>query len=294
MAHLYLTHGLVLSLPFLCEQLAPSIAAAQPDIRVIEAAVPRALDSSICSTREFDAFPDRFLYRGGLRSARFLVINGETITFFKNRCCDADLFLHHLLHPVMAAALRQRRLLVLHASGAVDARGAVLVIGESGAGKSSTVAHLVANGWQLQTDDVSALRVNAVGQVEVMPGVARIHLHDGVAAALPFDTSKLQRHVWHREKMAVQVPSVSQAPKVIRRIVHLGRSAGEQVRATRVTGLDKLRLLLRGVYGPLLPEQIKGNFDLLSRALDNVDTLSVERPADRWTLDAVAQVVADE
>jgi hypothetical protein len=254
--------------------------------------VPRALQAPIATAREFDASEDLFLYRGGNRSARFLVQHGETIVFERNLRWQPDLFGHHLLYPVMAAVLRQRRLLVLHASSVVDKRGAVLVAGEPGAGKSTTVAGLVAKGYRLQTDDVSALRVITKGHIEVLPGISQVHLHDKAADRLPFDMRGLVRHSWHGDKMAMPVAAVSRSACVVYRIVHIGRHAGQGVRVARITGRDRLPLLLRSLYGPVLMEQIRGNFDLLSRALCAADMLSIERPVDEWSLDAVIDAIA--
>lgn len=291
MACLYMIHGVVLSLPFRCDQLAPVQSGLSPDVVVAEGPVPRALHAPLASEREFDALADSFLYRGGNRSARFLVQRGETIVFERNRRFDADLFEHHLLFPVMAAVLRQRRLLVLHASCAVGKHGAVLVAGEPGAGKSTTIAGLAAEGFGLQTDDVSALRVIPQGRIEVLPGTTQVHLHDKAAEWLPFDTRNLVRHPWHGDKMAVPIAAISRSACVVYRIIHLRGYVGQDVRITRITGRDRLPLLLRSLYGPVLMEQIRGNFYLLSRALCAAEMLAIERPIGQWTLDTIVDAI---
>jgi hypothetical protein len=294
MAHLYLIHGLVIALPFACDELEHAPAGVPVDIDVRPGTVSRALESAALHDKDFDASPDQFLYRGGGRSARFLVEQGQAITFEKNRRCEDGLFLHHLLYPVMAAALRQRQLLVLHASSAISSRGAILITGESGAGKSTTVARLVAGGWPLQTDDVSALRLTPNGSIEVMPGTTRIHLHEDAATALALDTKGLARHDWHRMKMAVPVLAAPREPRAVHRIVYLSRALGGNMRIEKVSGRDKLPLLLRSCYGPLLAEQIQTRFDVFSRALDSVEMISIARPLSAWTVDAVIGAIADD
>ncbi len=293
MAHLHLIHGVVIALPFACDELESASADLPADIRVHEGAVPRTLESPDLHANEYDALPDRFLYRGGGRSARFLVEGGQTIIFERNPRCEESLFLHHLLYPVMAAALRQRRLLVLHASSAISCHGAVLITGESGAGKSTTVARLVIDGWPLQTDDVSALQLGPKGRIEVMPGTTRIHLHEDAATALGLNTKELVRHDWHRMKMAVPVLAAPREPREVHRIVYLGRAQGGDPRIDKVNGRDKLPLLLRSLYGPLLADQAQARFDMFSRALDGVEMLSIARPDATWTLDVVIRAIAD-
>lgn len=265
------------------------------DMCITEGIVPRSLDAAITRDKASDVTVDRFLFRGGARSARFLVENGRTIIFQKNPRCEETLFLHHLLYPVMAAALRHHRFLVLHASCAISQCGAVLVTGESGAGKSTTVARLVAQGWSLQTDEVSALRLAPHRGIEVMPGARRIHLHEDAAAALPFNTSGLPRHNWHRKKMAIPVVTAPPlGPRKLCRIVYLMRGQGDDILVKKITGREKLALLLGAVYGPLLVEQLESQFDLMAGALEDVEMLTITRPQGAWTLEAVTEAIAGD
>jgi hypothetical protein len=290
----YLIHGLTLSLPFACDELDPAPPGAIADAWVVEGVVPRALAEPVLREPGFDASPAAFLLRGGSRSARFLVEGGTTITFERNPKCEQPLFLHHLLYQAMAALLRQRGLLVFHASAALSPTGAVVVTGDSGAGKSTTIARLTALGWPLQTDDVSALRVAAGRGLEVLAGASRVHLYEGSATALELKTAGLAQHDWHRMKMAVPAGvRAERGPEPVRRIVLLRNVPGAALRIERVTGRAKIGVLLAAAYGPLFPEQIGAQAAIFARALEQVEMLEITRPDGAWTLDAVIAAISD-
>lgn len=64
----------------------------------------------------------------------------------------------YLLGPVMGFALRLRGVLALHASAVLIDGRAVALVGQSGAGKSTTAAAFAAAGYPVLADDVLAIR----------------------------------------------------------------------------------------------------------------------------------------
>jgi hypothetical protein len=290
MAFSYLTHGTALRLPFPCEELGAPGPDVPPDLCVAAGEVPRQLVDAELREPPYDTSLEAFLYRGGRRSARFLATRGESIVFQKNAHCEQALFVHHLLHPVMVAALWQRGLFVLHASSVISPKGAILVTGESGAGKSTTVARLMADGWPLHTDDVSALGANQHGILQVQAGSRHVHLFEGAAARLGIGTQGLSRRDWHRMKMAIPASvSIERHACAIAKIVYLFHADTLSVETVR--GRDKLPLLLRSVYGPVLRQRAVMQYDLLGRALSEIEMIAVGRPAARWTAEEIVRAI---
>lgn len=285
-------HGLALSLPFPCDQFEPLAPSACPDVVLREGEVPAVLAGASLCDADFDFSPTRFLFRGGERAARFLIEDGTTITLERGAACEMPLLIHHLVHSVMAALLRQRQLLVFHASTAVLDGRAVMIGGDSGAGKSTSIARLTRLGWTMQADDVSAVRLTDAGGLEVLPGTSHIHLDDHAAESLALDTAGLVRHDWHRMKMAYPAPPAA-TPRAVPlvRIAHLTRVDGAPFSAERVIGRAKLPMLLGMLYGPMLPEQIAAGSALIDRMLATVEMIAITRPAEGWTMDAVIDTI---
>ncbi|HEX4408157.1 MAG TPA: hypothetical protein VH206_05230 [Xanthobacteraceae bacterium] len=292
-SHRYSAYGLTWQLPFHCDALNEADPNAVTDIEVAEGAVPTGLLEPLFSDPNYDVTTDRLLFRGGPRSGRFLVESGTKITCLRHDECENGIFTYHLLHQAFASLLRQRGLLVLHASAAARNGIAVGLTGQSGAGKTSTTAALVAGGWQLIGDEILALRLDTRGTIEVLPGAFRIHLPQETAANLPFETSGLIPREWHRGKLAMPLPQTD-APAVMTRLVHLKTSTEPEIRIEPVTGFQKMPFLLQCLYGPSIAPQIATGFGVSAAVLDTVQFLSLYRPADRWSLDAVAAAVSGD
>lgn len=83
-----------------------------------------------------------------------------------------------LVGRIMAFLLRQRGWLSLHASGVRIGGQAILFLGASGSGKSTTAAAFHSQGHPVATDDVGAVRVVDSGQCLILPAGPRIRLRD--------------------------------------------------------------------------------------------------------------------
>ena len=290
----YLIHGLVVSLPFTCQGVDGAQAGAKVDVIAVETDVPRHLPAPKVTEQSFDVDHGAFLLRGGMQSARFLVENGNSIKFQKNKDCKEDLFLHNLFYQVMAAVLRQRKMLAFHASSASTNDQAVIVTGDSGAGKSTTISHLVTKGWHLQADDLCAVRLGENGKLEVLPGTKEVCLCEDALEYLPYSTVHLPRRDWHRNKVAIS-HNAQQQSKPVSRIIYLKRTENtSKVKVERISGQKKLELLLSCLYGPLLPKDIMSVQTSFLYTLSSIDLLLVSRPENRWSMDDVLGAIIGE
>ena len=199
----YLAYGLVWCLPFDCPTLLPAPPGGVVDVLVAEGAVPRGLAAPWAAGPQWEAEPGRFLWRGGTRSGRFLVQSQGEVTLEANPDAEQAVLAFHFLGSVLAAVLRQRGLLVLHATAVNTAQGAVLLGGPSGVGKSTTLAALLARGCTLLADDITALRLSAAGPVVVLPGACQLHLCEDAAAGLGRAIEGLPRYPGGRAKAIV-------------------------------------------------------------------------------------------
>jgi hypothetical protein len=177
MSYTYHAYGLTIRVPFACPALTPSdagsVTAAADVVVVRENPVPRRLRAPQLGEASWDAAPGSFLLRGGKRAGRFLV-EGDAVTFERNSGCDDAILARYFTDRVLAAVLRHRGLLVLHANAVEAPDGAIVIAGESGTGKSTTLAALLDRGCRMLSDDVTALRpVLRPGRWKSSPGRRR-------------------------------------------------------------------------------------------------------------------------
>jgi hypothetical protein len=295
MSYTYQAYGLTIRVPFACPALTladTNCIAPAVDVVVREGLVPRRLRAPQASEASWDAAPGLFLLRGGGRGGRFLVEAGA-VTFERNSGCEEAILARHFTDQVLAALLRHRGLLVLHAN-AVEVPGGVIVIaGESGAGKSTTLATLRDRGGRMLSDDVTALRPGGTrGSVEVLPGAAQTHLAEDAAQGLGYTVDPAQLQPWRRMKAAIPTHDgmASRAAR-LRALYILRLSGGDDVVVTQANGGDKFRALQECMYGPMFAEEHPALFPLMSMVVETVPFFWLERPGGRWSVGEVGDEI---
>jgi hypothetical protein len=295
MTYTYALHGLNFNLPFPCPFLPLVETDAAPDVTVAYGEVPRELSGAEASDDSWktgfcwQAAPGRYLLRGGMKSGRFLAQGGNRVTLHLNeKAVDERV----LTHSVAAALLRQRGFLVLHASTANTQRGAIALCGQSQAGKSTTLAAMLKSGCEMVSDDITILRLDGNGRVEVVPGTAMMHLWEDAAQGVGLDVSGFDRHPMRRGKAAVSasgLPCIEPVP--LGSLCILEPCGVEHPVIVPVAGADKLDALMKCVYGPLFPEEHPALFTLFSTTAGQTDIFRLQRPESGWTVDKVTDLI---
>jgi hypothetical protein len=295
MSYTYRAYGLTIRVPFACPALTPADAgsvASAADVVVQERPVPRRLRAPWAGEASWDAAPGLFLLRGGRRAGRFLV-EGGTVTFERNSGCDDAALARHLTDQVLAAVLRHRGLLVLHANAVETSDGVIVIGGESGTGKSTTLAALLDRGCRMLSDDVTALRPSGTpGSVEVLPGAAQTHLTEDAAENLGYLVDPAQLQPWRRMKAAIPTgPGMASQAGRLRALYVLRRSPSDDVVVTPVSGRGKFHALQECLYGPAFAGDYPALFPLMSTVVATVPLHWLDRPQQRWSVGEVADAI---
>lgn len=117
--------------------------------------------------------PKSDYFRGSLEQVgQFTIVRGQKIRVESEADVDLGQLSTAILGPAMAIALRQRGLLVLHASCVNIGGRAVAFVGESGWGKSTFAGAFCQAGYAVLTDDVMAVETQEMPQV--IPGYPQI------------------------------------------------------------------------------------------------------------------------
>lgn len=294
MTYNYILYELIVQTTFPCPMLIPAADGASPDVVMIEGSVPKKLSDAAISGDNWQALPGRFLWRGGLRAGRFLVEGGQKITLQRNTAAEEPMLVAHLLASVLAALLRQRGMLVLHANTAVMLQGAVTVTGESGAGKSTTLAALMAQGCAMLADDITVLRLGATGRVEALSGISKLNLCEDAAERLGHAVAKLPRNPLRRIKVIVPTHDEMVIESIpLYALYLLSKSTNSKVKLTALSGSDKFAALQECIYGPFFPEEHPGYFALFATIVNQVKMFRIERPTSRWSAHEVVEVIVN-
>ncbi len=289
----YTAYGITFEVPFRCRGLTAAEPGTPAEVVVREGTVARALDGPVASDRRWDIAPGRFLLRGGRRAGRFLVRDGSVIVE-RNPGAEEDVVARCFTEDVLPVLLRQRGLLVLHANAAVTPRGVVAIAGESGAGKSTTLAALLQRGCAMLADDITALDLTADGHLEVRPGVGRVSLTEAAVDGLGYRFHPGLDRSWRPTKSALATgESMACHPGRLSAVYVLSTHDGPDARLVALAGLEKFDAVQRCIYGPMLPGEHRGAFPLVQAFMWAVDVYRLRRPVDGWTVPEVADIILE-
>jgi len=161
----------------------------------------------------------------------------------------------YVLGPALATLLRQRGLLVLHASAVSVGGEAIAFLGGPGWGKSTTAAALHARGHGVLADDIVAVAPTAGGPV-VLPGFPRLKLWPDASRAIGEAPERLPRVHPSLEKREFRATrGFSREPLPLRCLYVLGE--GDELEAEPLTRQQALVELLRHSYGARVLHGVK-------------------------------------
>jgi len=122
------------------------------------------------------------------------IINGKKILINPTHNIGEDLIRLIILGHVLAIILHLKGRLILHANAVNINNGAVIFLGSSGKGKSTTSLALHKKGYNLLSDDILSIKIDKDNQPIVFPSFPRIKLWPEVIENLnenPYSMPKL-------------------------------------------------------------------------------------------------------
>lgn len=159
----------------------------------------------------------------------FLVQDGCEIVIDPAPGLDESILRTLILGPILSVLLRQRGLLVLHASSIATNDGAVAFLGGSGWGKSTLAEAFHAQGYSILTDDVMAVQTETDHPI-VFPGFPQVKLWPEAAASIGHAPESLPLLHSQTEKLAHRLTrGFLQTPLPLKRIYLLGKGNHHEI-----------------------------------------------------------------
>lgn len=160
---------------------------------------------------------------------RLWIYNGEEVIIEPVKDVDESLMRTAILGPILCILLRQRGLLVIHASCVNINNKGVAFMGGSGWGKSTLATAFHTQGYDVLTDDVLAIKVEK-HQAIVYPSYPQFKLCLDAATSLEQDTQNLLPVSTNSSKVAYQVShNFQQNPIPLQQIYVLHKGSEHQI-----------------------------------------------------------------
>ena len=260
------------------------------------------LETAEIISREILGNQDPMFFDGLDGRCRFYFCGDDTIVIFFKSELDLSSYIQHVLLGFgISLILARRNIFFLHGSSISIDRRAVVIIGKSGAGKSSLSAGLVQEGAQIIADDMT--RVNLVADIPfVYPGypVRRLYkstmetlgicAEGGVEIAdkkgkFSFSEAQSLREIFLNQETAVDA------------IVCINPCEASEVGLVREDAKDAIPMIYNNVFNTQYFRQSEYRNFLLSYSLDICEKIPVYRlyrPANAFTVNNQAQLIMSE
>ena len=205
----------------------------------------------------------------------------------------------YLLGPIMGFIARRKGFTPLHASSVVIEGRAIALLGEAGAGKSTTAAALALRGWPVLCEDVCLLTETNL-QPHVIPGYPRICLWSDSVSYLFSTTDALPFIVRGWEKRFLALDGTSRARPAMEvcplsSIFFLAPRTDDD-RAPSIEPLSKRHAVLQSVQNTymnwLLDREGRATeFDAIVKLVSQVACFRLTPSSDPGRLDAMAALI---
>lgn len=242
----YTVYGNTIATDLLFPQLIPCIAQTA-DIVIRQGVIP----DHILAEAEHSAYAfgssESYLVN---KTCYLYVENGRTITYRTKPGANENYLKTYILGYGIAMLFLQMDHLAIHCSAVSDAKGAILICGESGCGKSTVTTHLLERGYTLMADDMAVLAHNKEGKAMVMPAFPYQKLCRDVVEQQKLDQSKLLYINEEKDKFLVPYQgSFFTHPVLLRGIILLSLSGRENdVLCRPLTGIDTFHAYTENLF----------------------------------------------
>ena len=245
--------------------------------------------------RNWEAGPGRFLgefYEAG----RFLVTDGNLVRYQRELGADDTQIVSLLLGSCLGAALMQRQMLPIHSCCVLTDKGAVLVMGRSGAGKSTTLGGLLELGLPMMADDVTGLRISDDGTPLAIPAFPSIRLWKDSLAKLGHTSEGLALVRKDMQKYYLPSGTFHDQPEPIRGIAYISAGNAAELKREIIEPAHKVETLSRFIFRKNFIDGMKLRrfaFQTVAATVRDLPMVRIIRPVDAVPPRKVAQAILD-
>ena len=294
----YWAYGLTIRSSVLFPELFPIDETGVTDVELVIGDVPDTIsgETGFRSSHLMISSSEYLLHVKGIAS--YYVSSGSRIIIKPLDSADWESIRLFCLSNAFAALLHQRNQIPLHCSAFIDQDELVLIMGESGAGKSTTLAAMINKGYIPFSDDVCVPVISETNdELYLYSSYPMMKYWLDTYAKVDIAGGLKDRKIRpDQEKYGVYFHDrFSRTPMKVKRVVLIEKdSSVTEVDTRAIQGIELFQRLERNAYRG---EYIgfsglqKEHFTVFSRIANTTKTMLISRPADENSIAAVAEII---
>uniref|UniRef100_UPI00405628A1 hypothetical protein n=1 Tax=Acetatifactor sp. TaxID=1872090 RepID=UPI00405628A1 len=261
-----------------------------PEIRIEAVTVPEEIKQITDKKYEFG---DTFSWLSN--DTTWLVVeNGERIGYCLTGGGHPTYLQTYILGFGMSMLAMQRGILAIHCSAVADENGAVLIAGESGAGKSTVTTAFLEKGYRLMADDMAFVETEKNSPALAKPAFPFQKLCRNVALEKGYLLENLIYINEEKDKFLVPYAGDFKTDAVpVKAFIMLGVVGGDSVVTQEIRGFDRFHVYANNLFLRHLLQKDKYNPAIGQKCLEMaavVPTYFIGRPLNG---DTTAEVIAE-
>jgi len=269
-----------------------------PDLEIKFGKVPAMLTGhEVIAKEKFFISPTEYLIH--LPICSYYVKEGASITIELRENADLPSVRLFLLTNAMAAVLHQRNKVALHAGAIQTEKGLVVICGDSGAGKSTTISALQQKGYKIFVDDVLVLK-DAGAKVVGIAAYPTLKLWDDTIEKLALgvipEEQKLRESV-NKYRVSFQEDFTTKMIPVYKLFYLRKVEATTSIEVIKKDGLEAFKILYSQLYRTSMINNTKSQailFERLNQVVNQTNLIEVARPLDGNSIEELVQIIEKE
>ncbi len=260
------------------------------DIGIKNASIPPVLNGATAHGVLWQATSRRFMMDVP-DVARYLVEDGNLVIIEPMPKSDKEKVSRFFQMTPLAALLFQRGITAFHAAAAAGPHGAVLLAGDSCAGKSTLLMELLKRGWKMLSDDLSVVALNENGAPDVLPTFPDVVLWSDTLDKFGVENTDNSRQTLNLEER------FTYNPQRLKAIYYLSVHSKNEIEISSTEGVGRFSFLTEVLYNTRIADALwdKAAYMRVAAAIArNVSMRNLLRPKGRWSSEELADVVEKE
>lgn len=225
----------------------------------------------------------------------FQVKNGNEIIVSAVEGAEEDHIRLYLLGTCMGAILMQRKILPLHGSAVAINGKAFAIVGDSGAGKSTTASALLQRGYELISDDVIPVTFTMDNIPVVTPAYPQQKLWQESLNQFGIESKNLRPIIDRETKFAIPVSSQFATETLpLAGVFELVKTDDETTTFAPILGLNRLHTLFLHTYRNFFLSRaglMEWHFQTTAKMANKMNFYRIQRSTSEFTANEITNFI---